>query len=272
MTFSGQVAWHSPHCTQASSAKRSIGRSGSSDSAPVGQAETQERHSVQPSTLTSTVPNGAPCGSAHDIDRRWAPPRAARASACRTTSRLRPAAEKVAGLAAPSIGAMARRLSPSASGSSVSMVATRAPAKPRPARIGSASAMVLARPAMSWRGLARTRKRTARGAVGERRGDRFQSDLRHFVDLHRQHIRRQSVAVARQRVDQFAAMLAVVEHHHRLLAAGLAVGARAARAICAAAHRTAAAHRPRRRSGRRRRIARSRRRSAHRSRRDRRWA
>ena len=30
MTFSGQVALHRPHCTQASSAKRSIGRSGSS--------------------------------------------------------------------------------------------------------------------------------------------------------------------------------------------------------------------------------------------------
>ena len=36
-----------------------------------------------------------------------------------------------------------------------------APAKPTPARIGSASAMVLARPATSWRGLARSRKRTA---------------------------------------------------------------------------------------------------------------
>ena len=30
---------------------------------PVGQALTQDRQSVQPSTLTSTVPNGAPCGS-----------------------------------------------------------------------------------------------------------------------------------------------------------------------------------------------------------------
>src|SRR5207248_5043197 len=47
MTFSGQVALHNPHCTQASSAKRSIGRSLSSRNAPVGQAETQERHSVQ---------------------------------------------------------------------------------------------------------------------------------------------------------------------------------------------------------------------------------
>src|SRR6185295_20058660 len=47
ITFSGHVALHSPHCTQASSAKRSTGRSASSESAPVGQAETQERQSVQ---------------------------------------------------------------------------------------------------------------------------------------------------------------------------------------------------------------------------------
>ena len=32
-------------------------------SAPVGQADTHARQSVQPSTLTSTVPNGAPAGS-----------------------------------------------------------------------------------------------------------------------------------------------------------------------------------------------------------------
>ena len=63
MTFSGQVASHSPHCTQASSEKRSIGRSGSADSAPVGQADTQERHNVQPSALTSTAPNGAPAAA-----------------------------------------------------------------------------------------------------------------------------------------------------------------------------------------------------------------
>src|SRR5262249_55359378 len=50
ITFSGQVAWHSPHCTQASSEKRSVGFSGSSPSAPVGQADTQERQSVQPAT------------------------------------------------------------------------------------------------------------------------------------------------------------------------------------------------------------------------------
>src|SRR5262245_10409754 len=58
MTFSGHVALHRPHCTQASSAKRSIGRSGSSDSAPVGQDDTQERHRVQTYTLTSTLPIG----------------------------------------------------------------------------------------------------------------------------------------------------------------------------------------------------------------------
>jgi hypothetical protein len=69
MTFSGQVALHSPHCTQASSAKRSIGRSVSAESAPVGHADTQARQSVQPSTLISTAPNGAPCGSGTDIDR-----------------------------------------------------------------------------------------------------------------------------------------------------------------------------------------------------------
>jgi len=43
--------------------KRSNGRSGSSESAPVGQAETQDRHSVQPGTSVSTAPNGAPAGN-----------------------------------------------------------------------------------------------------------------------------------------------------------------------------------------------------------------
>src|SRR3954453_3073085 len=50
MTFSGQVALHSPHCTQASSAKRSIGRSVSAESAPVGHADTQARQRVHPPT------------------------------------------------------------------------------------------------------------------------------------------------------------------------------------------------------------------------------
>src|SRR6202047_4734898 len=64
ITFSGQVALHSPHCTQASSANRNIGRSGSSDNAPVGHADTQARQSVQPCAVISTAPNGAPVGSA----------------------------------------------------------------------------------------------------------------------------------------------------------------------------------------------------------------
>ena len=42
ITFSGHVALHKPHCTQASSANRSTGRSGSSDNAPVGHADTQD--------------------------------------------------------------------------------------------------------------------------------------------------------------------------------------------------------------------------------------
>src|ERR1700719_2462310 len=64
ITFSGQVAPHNPHCTQASSEKRSIGCSGLSLSAPVGQADTQARQSVQPCVSISTAPNGAPAGSA----------------------------------------------------------------------------------------------------------------------------------------------------------------------------------------------------------------
>src|SRR5271169_1097418 len=47
ITFSGQVALHSPHWTQASSVNRNSGRSGSSERAPVGQADTQARQSVQ---------------------------------------------------------------------------------------------------------------------------------------------------------------------------------------------------------------------------------
>src|SRR5579863_1980129 len=59
MTFSGQVDLHNPHWMQASSVKRSIGCSALSSNAPVGQAETQARQSVQPSTSISTNPKGA---------------------------------------------------------------------------------------------------------------------------------------------------------------------------------------------------------------------
>ncbi len=160
ITFSGHVALHSPHWTQASSAKRSVGRSGSSESAPVGQADTQERHSVQPSTFTSTVPNGAPAGSGTMSTGAGAAACSSR-NASRITSRLRPVAANDAGFAVAARAGTARRVSPSASGSSVSIVATRAPLKPRPARIGSVNASVLCRPAISWRGLARTSILTA---------------------------------------------------------------------------------------------------------------
>ena len=58
-----------------------------------------------------------------------------------------------------------------------------------------------------------------------RRRDRFKPDLRDFVYLHRQHIRRQSVAVPGQCVDQCRAMFGIVEHHDTMLASGLTVGA-----------------------------------------------
>ena len=63
ITDSGQVVRHRPHCTQASSLKPSQGRSGLSSRAPVGQAPTQARQSVQPLASTSTAPKGAPAGS-----------------------------------------------------------------------------------------------------------------------------------------------------------------------------------------------------------------
>src|SRR4029077_14798913 len=47
-TFSEHVAQYRAQCTHASSVNRSIGRSGSSESAPVGKAETHDRQSVQP--------------------------------------------------------------------------------------------------------------------------------------------------------------------------------------------------------------------------------
>jgi hypothetical protein len=62
-----------------------------------------------------------------------------------------------------------------------------------------------------------------RRAVGERRGDGFEPDLGHFVDRERQHVRRQSVAETRERVDQRRAVRLVVQQHDRLRAAGIAI-------------------------------------------------
>ena len=63
-----------------------------------------------------------------------------------------------------------------------------------------------------------------RRPIGERGRDRLEPDLRHLVDGERQHVRRQAVAVARERVDQRRAVRLVVQQHDRARAAGLAVG------------------------------------------------
>ncbi len=77
--------------------------------------------------------------------------------------------------------------------------------------------------------------------VGEGRGDRLQPHLRHLVHRHRQHMRRQSVAVPRQRIDQWRAVRLVVHEQHRGCAARLAIGGKQ--------HAQAAHQRVRRRQG-----------------------
>ena len=159
MTFSGQVLMHSPHWTQASSTNLSAGRSGSSRSAPVGHTDTQDRHSVQPSRLTLIVPTGAPSGS--EITSVGAGARRCSSlKAKRSRSRRLPTVLKVAGGLTVAAGSIPRSASPSESGSSVSIVATRRPENLRPERMASAIATVCERPAMSRKGLARRRKRT----------------------------------------------------------------------------------------------------------------
>ncbi len=185
MTFSGQVALHSPHCTQASSPKRSIGCSALSVSAPVGHAETQARQSVQPATSISTAPNGASSGSATTSTGAGAA-RCSSRSAMRRTPRLPPVGRKVAGRGDGGIGGMARRAAPRASGSSVSMVPTRSAseAEPMQDRLGQRQGAPQARHVM-----ARTRAQQeahGAGAVGERRGDCFETDLCDLVDGDRQ--------------------------------------------------------------------------------------
>src|SRR5581483_6691678 len=135
MTLSGQVALHSPHCTQASSRKRRSGRSVSSPSAPVGQAATQARQSVQPALSTSMAPNGAPVGSAITSTGVGAA-RCSSRKASSSTSRLPPYGVKLAGCEDGGCRAMAASAAPSASGSAVSMVSTEP--KPRALKIGAA--------------------------------------------------------------------------------------------------------------------------------------
>jgi hypothetical protein len=72
--------------------------------------------------------------------------------------------------------------------------------------------------------LARSSTRTCRRAVGKRRGDGFETDLGHFIDCDRQHVRGQAVAEARERIDQRHAMCLVVhEHDGRLCAPGITI-------------------------------------------------
>src|SRR6266571_7412504 len=61
---SGQVFWHSPHCTQLRSMNFSIGRSRPSTRADSGHAPTQAMHRVQVCLSTRTWPYGAPAPSA----------------------------------------------------------------------------------------------------------------------------------------------------------------------------------------------------------------
>ena len=95
------------------------------------------------------------------------------------------------------------------------MVATRPAPKPRPARIGSASAMVLREPGDVVARLGAQQEAHRARAIGKRRGDRFEADLGHLVDRERQHVRRQAVAEARERVDQRRAVRLVVQQHDR---------------------------------------------------------
>jgi hypothetical protein len=122
ITFSGQVAAHRPHCTQASSRNFKVGRSGSSVSALVGQAETQERQSVQPATSTTTAPKGAPFGRG-TMSTGAGAARCSSRMARLSTPRFWPSGAKLAGFGDTVVAGLKRKAATSASGSSVSMVA-----------------------------------------------------------------------------------------------------------------------------------------------------
>ena len=264
MTFSGQVALHSPHCTQASSAKRSIGRSGSSVSAPVGQADTHERQSVQPATSISTDPNGARSGSGTTSTGAGAA-RCSSRSAKRSTLRLAPDGRKLAGRGVDGM----RRDGAQGRAQRLGIVrldggdAVGAEAEALQDGVGQRdgarqSGDVVVRPRAQ-------QKAHRRCAVGERRGDGLEAHLRDLVDGQRQHVGGQPVAEARQCIDQRRAVRIIVQQHDRRARRRRRDRSSAACAACASGHRPAAAHRTRRRSGRRRRTGRSRRRSGRRS-------
>ena len=215
MTFSGHVAWQSPHCTHMLSEKRSIGISGLSDSAPVGQAATQEWHSVQPSTFTLTPPKGAPLSSAITGT-------GAGAAACNSrnivssTPRLAPRATMPAGFGEATPSGAATSCARKSSGSSVWMMDDDSCAEAEPGDDLRAGVDHLLRAGDVVLRLAAREQRRARAAVGEHGGDGLGADLRHFVDAHGEDVRRQAVAEARQRVDQRFAVVTVVEQHERV--------------------------------------------------------
>jgi hypothetical protein len=120
ITFSGQVAAHNPHCTQAFSAKYKAGCCSLSESAPVGQADTHERHSVQPSTLTSRPPKGAAAGNATRSTGVGAT-RCSSVTVFSRTSRFLPIGRNVAGRSGVRPGITRSSADPSASGSSASI-------------------------------------------------------------------------------------------------------------------------------------------------------
>ena len=80
--------------------------------------------------------------------------------------------------------------------------AARAEAEAGQDRLGERDRPVQARDVVARLGAGE--KAQARCAIGERGRDRLEPDLRHLVDGERQHVRRQSVAVARERLDQGA--------------------------------------------------------------------
>jgi hypothetical protein len=61
-------------------------------------------------------------------------------------------------------------------------------------------------------------------AVGKGCGDCFKTHLRRLVDRKWKHMRRQSVTVSPQRVDQVGAVSVVMQQHDRAVAARLAIG------------------------------------------------
>ena len=142
---------------------------------------------MQPSTFISTLPNGAPCGSAITSTGAGAA-RCSSRSASRMTSRLRPTAMKLAGRGAPSRRVdLAQRRS-----ERIGIVgldrggAARAEAEACEDRLGQRERPRQARDVVAR--FCAQQEPHRRGAIGECRGDGFEADLRDLVDRERQDI------------------------------------------------------------------------------------